>query len=88
MVTIKIPREVRILLDEYSVDGESVEDTVNRLLDDVSDNMVFDGGSININVSRDTMKRIKSYGTSGNESYGRILNRAYVIAKSLNSNME
>ena len=92
MVTIKITRGVRALLREYSRDGESVDATINRLLDDASDymseDMVFGDGSTNVNVSRDTMKRIKSYSVSDNESYGRILNRAYIIAKSLNNSME
>lgn len=83
MVTIMINNEIKSLLDLYKVDGESFDDAVNRLLDDVGSDMVIEEsnrGSININVSRDTMKRIKSYGVRDNESYGRILLRALLLS--------
>ena len=84
MTTIKITREVRLLLEDYKVDGESMEVAVNRLLDEVMDelgtDMVFGGGSTNINVSRDTMRRIKSFSVRDGESYGRILHRALLLS--------
>lgn len=90
MVTVKIPVIIRELLREYSVDGESVEDTINRLLDDVSDNMnnskYSNSNSININISHDTMDRIKSLKITDNESYGKILHRAIVVSKDLYNN--
>ena len=87
MVTITITRDVRELLREYALDGESVEATVNRLLDDTMDyldsDMVFGNGSVNINLSRNTMKRIKSYKIRDGEPYGRILHRALIVADEL-----
>lgn len=84
MVTIKITREVRFLLEEYKADGESMNVTVNRLLDEVEDSMgsdmVLGDGSTNINVDRDTMSRIKSFRVRDNESYGRILHRALLLS--------
>ncbi len=83
MVTIKVGSMVHKLLSEYKSDDESMEDAVIRLLDCVSDDMdkdmEFGDGSVNINVSRDTMSRIKSYKVRDNESYGRILHRALVL---------
>jgi len=90
MTTIKITRDVRGLLKEYSMSDETVDDTVNRLLDEVEScmdiDMVFGNGSTNINVSPDTMERIKSFRVNENESYGRILHRALCL--SLYSKME
>ena len=84
MVTVKIARDVRELLRDYAVDGESVDMTVNRLLDDVEEclnsDVDFGKDSININVSRDTMVRIKSFKVRDDEPYGRILHRALVVA--------
>lgn len=83
MTTIKVTREVRELLREYARDGESVQVTVNRLLDDaescMSEDMVFGGGSTNINVDEATMVRIKSFRVRDGEPYGRILHRALRI---------
>ena len=82
MVTIKIADDIKLLLNEYKLDDESFDDAVNRLLDDVGSDMSMqesNRGSININVSRDTMKRIKSYRIRDNEPYGRILLRALLV---------
>ena len=88
MTTIKITNEVRQKLNEFKEDGESVEDTVNRLLDltesDLNQDMSFGGGSTNINLSNNTMKRIKTFQVRNNESYGRILHRALIIADNKN----
>ena len=85
MVTIGIPIEVKLLLDEYKLDDESFDDAVNRLLADVGSDM--DGQKsnrsyININLSRDTMEMVKSFRIRDNEPYGRILLRALLLADS------
>ena len=83
MVTISIPNEVKLLLNEYKLDDESFDDAVNRLLDDVESD-IGDGASvrsyININVNRTTMERIKSYSIRDNEPYGRIILRALLLS--------
>ena len=83
MVTIKIADDVKSLLNEYKLDDESFDDAVNRLLDDVGSDMsmqVSNRSTININVSRDTMKRIKSFKVRENEPYTWILLRALLLA--------
>ena len=82
MVTIMINRDVKSLLDEYKNDKESTDDAVNRLLDEVGSDLMMqesNNGSININISRDSMARIKSYKIRDNEPYGRILFRALLL---------
>lgn len=82
MVTVKVHREVKYLLEEYKNDGESMDAVVNRLLDEVSsdmDNAESNRSSININLTRDTMERLKSYSIRENEPYGRILHRALLL---------
>ena len=83
MTTVKIGKKVREELRVFEKEEESVEDAVNRLLDlaepYLSEDMVFGDGSTNINLSSETMKRIKSYQVRKNESYGRILQRALII---------
>ena len=83
MVTIMINRDVKSLLDEYKDDGESMDEAVNRLLDDVESDLMMqesNKGSININLSRESMNRIKSYSIRDNEPYGRILFRALLLS--------
>ncbi|MBP5421727.1 MAG: hypothetical protein J6Y78_04695 [Paludibacteraceae bacterium] len=83
MRTIKIKNDVRDKLRVYRKDKESVDDSINRLLDEVEDKMdedfEFGVGSTNIRVSDETMKRIKSCAVNEQESYGRILSRAFRI---------
>lgn len=87
MVTVKIKREVKVLLDDFKMIDESMDSAVNRLLDlveeDMGSDMIFGGGSTNINLSRDTMRRVKDCGVHDRESYGRILHRALILASLL-----
>lgn len=83
MVTIMINRDVKSLLDEYKNDKESTDDAVNRLLDEVDSDLKmqeYKKGSININISRESMARIKSYKIRDDEPYGRILFRALLLS--------
>lgn len=88
MTTIKITKKVREDLRVFENDDETVEDAVNRLLDIaepyLSEDMVFGDGSTNINLSSDTMNRIKSFQVRKNESYGRVLQRALTIVDEKN----
>ena len=79
MITIKITRDVRESLKKYKKGNESVDMTINRLLDDVEQDMDSNDyliGNTNININEDTMKRIKSLKIYEHESYDRILYRA------------
>ena len=83
MVTVTIAYDIKSLLNEYKLDDETFDDAVNRLLDDVGSDMNMqesNKSSINVNVSQDTMERIKSYSIRDNEPYGRILLRALLLA--------
>ena len=83
MRTIKVKKDVRDRLRAYKDGTESVDETINRLLDEVEDEMgrdfEFGVGSTNLRVSDATMKRIKSHRLQDSESYGRILARAFNI---------
>ena len=82
-----VTRDIRELIRDYARDDETVDQTINRLLDTVhehmSTNIVNERSSVNINIKRDTMTRIKSFRIRDNESYGNILLRALVLVKDL-----
>ena len=85
MRTIKIKRNTRDALRVVASDNESVDKVINRLLDDYGDdlrNTTFPVGSTNVDVSADTMDRIKSFKLSEHESYDSILNRLLSVCNS------
>lgn len=78
MSTIKIPANTRAVLYEIGEDKESMDRIINRLLDIVEDDLVDDFivGYSNINISKDTLVRIKSFKAYDSETYSHILHRA------------
>ena len=83
MKTVGITKELREKLRNFEDDGESTDEAINRLLDIVepymSEDVTFDRGTTNINLSSETMMRIKSFQIREKESYGRILKRALYL---------
>ena len=79
MTTVKVTRDVRNLLKNYREGKESVDATVNRLLDLVEEDMGSCNGvykdTVNINLSKDTMERVKGLRVYKYESYNDILVR-------------
>lgn len=79
MHNIKITRALRKDLYEFSEYDETMDETINRLLDSVEKDLASDEvieGFTNINVSKDTMDRIKSFKKSSSDSYDKILSKA------------
>lgn len=83
MTTVKITKSLRKDLHEYSHYDETMDDTVNRLLDTVEDDLMNHEevieGFTNINLSKDTLERIKSFKKSSSDSYEKILCRAFML---------
>ena len=79
MTSVKVTRKVRNGLKKHRKDKESVDATVNRLLDMLDDDIVSCDGvykdNTNINLSKDTMMRIKQFRAYKYESYNDILAR-------------
>ena len=78
MSTIKISKNTRVVLSSLQQDNESVDKIINDLFDNVADglNDDFTLGYININLSKETMNRIKSFKAYDSETYEHILLRA------------
>lgn len=85
MTTIKISRALRKDLHEFSNYDETMDDTVNRLLDltesDLKNDEIIEGFT-NINLSKDTLERINSFKKSSSDSYEKILLKALVLISS------
>lgn len=84
MRTIAIKTELKLLLDEYSELDESYDSLINRLLDEVSDdlnNRSVIEGYYNIGVSDDTLNRLKSLKVSKSDSYTKLLSDALSYVK-------
>lgn len=80
MTNINITRNLREKIHKYSEYDETVEDTINRLLDevgDISEYYPFKDGSTSITLSDKMVNRIKSNAVKSNESVGKILERAF-----------
>lgn len=84
MRTIAIKTELKLLLDKYSELDESYDSLINRLLDEVSDDLnnrnVIEG-YYNIGVSDDTLNRLKSLKVSKSDSYTKLLSDALSYVK-------
>ena len=77
--TIKITKTLASELKNYAHVGESYNQVINRLLDEVADDMANDaqyGGITTIGVSEETKQKIKSFQRKPSESYESILVRA------------
>lgn len=68
------------MLINHSDIGESYDSVINRLLDEVEDdlkNRTEVTGYFNVGVSDDTLNRLKSLKTSNNDSYTKLLTDAF-----------
>ena len=84
MRTVQISSKVKEELSEYSKMGESFDATVNRLLDEVEDdlkNRVEFEGYGNIGVSDETLDRLQSFKLSHHDSYTKLLSDALSYTK-------
>lgn len=79
MTSVKVTRKVRNGLKKHRKDKESVDTTVNRLLDLLDDDIISCDGvykdNTNINLSKNTMERVKGFRAYKYESYNDILAR-------------
>ena len=75
MKTVKITKHTRSMISEYSLDGESVEDTINRLMDESHPLPKEDRSYTNINMSDDALERLKRYKSYDTESHSDTLMR-------------
>ena len=76
---IKIKRDTREILRECQEGKESVDAVINRVLDKVESDMINSHvlfGSTNVDVSKDTMERLKCLKVYDHESYDAVLRRA------------
>jgi len=69
--TVGVNKGLKLLLDEVAYDGESVDATISRLLDQVDDVDVceLDSTRSNIHISEETFKRLNDAKLFSTESY-------------------
>lgn len=81
---IRVTKKTRQLLGEYSQYEETINGTVNRLLDSVEAEMLQQEANIGntlLNVDKATADRIKSLAVRKGESYDDILARALTLVE-------
>lgn len=84
MKTMGIQKDLRDEINNVSIDGETVDATINRLLDAVEAGMGEDidftrSRRTNISISEDTYNRLASYKVRENEPLMRVLKRALFL---------
>ena len=82
MKTLGITKELRADIREVSVDGETVDACINRLLDEYKDEMKENISFIsrtNINISDDTYQRLIDSRVYEDEKLTRVLKRLIKI---------
>lgn len=75
MTTIRVPMRTREQIRALADEGESVSDTIYRLVDAIEPSTCSIEGSININLSDDTYELIQSKKADG-ESLVKVIERA------------
>ena len=76
---VQITKNTKKRLDDYNKYEETINGTVNRLLDEVEKDMIgeeFDFGKSIILLDKTTADRVKSLAIRHGESYDSILSRA------------
>ena len=84
MRTIQISNKVKDALTEYSKMNESYDVVINRLLDEVEDelkNRVEVDGYANVGVSDETLSRLQSLKLPYHDSYTKLLSDALSYTK-------
>lgn len=79
-ITIRIPKRTREQIRSLAEDGESVSETIYRLVDGIEASHCSIEGSINIGLSDDTYELIQSKKADG-ESLVKVIERAIFIEK-------
>ena len=76
MKNIKIPIEIKVMLDKFG-DGKSVNKTMKELLKDVDtpDELAEPLGHININMDDDVLEKLSRCRAFPFESYGSVIYR-------------
>ena len=75
MKNIGIPKQLRRELRIASIEGERVDDTLNRLLDSIKEPEPSLKGSTNINISEETYRRLQDNKREG-ETLVKVIKRA------------
>lgn len=78
--TLTIKREVRKNIHNYSNYGESIDETVNRLIQEAGDITNIDPtliGSTGIKLSDKTKEKLDSLKITANESYSSVFERLF-----------
>ena len=84
MKTLGITKELRADIRDASADGESVDDCINRLLDEYESEMKENISLIsrtNINISDDTYNRLVDSKVYDDEKLTRVLKRLIKLCK-------
>lgn len=84
MKTLGITKELRADIRKVSADGESVNDCINRLLDEYIDDMKENISLVsrtNINISDDTYQRLVDAKVYDDEKLTRVLKRLVKLCK-------
>ena len=69
MKTVKITKHTRSMINDYSKEGETVKDALNRLMDESLPPTKEDRTPTNINMDEDTLERLKKYKAYETESH-------------------
>jgi predicted CopG family antitoxin len=84
MKTLGVTKELRADIRNVSADGESVDDCINRLLDEHIDDMKENISLVsrtNINISDDTYQRLVDAKVYDDEKLTRVLKRLVKLCK-------
>ena len=89
MKAVRITKNTRDALKEYTDIKMSYDGIINRLINEVEDYMPLpneiDNRFLNINLHEDTMDRIKSFSLTNGESYENIIIRMLLLSQTLNN---
>ena len=61
MKSVKVTRHTRKMIEEYSKDGEKLDDTIQRLLESTTPLEIEDRSVTNMTISESTIENLKRY---------------------------
>ena len=75
--TIGVTKGLKVMLTEISEEGESINDVLSRLLDEMDkvDTVEVDSTKINIGLSEDTFQRLNDAKLFSTEAYNSVIFR-------------
>ena len=74
MKNIRVSKNIRTMIEEFAEEGESVNTTLTRLLEDV-EKINFNEKSTTINVSEENLQKLKDAKSYPTEPYSSIIAR-------------